>query len=413
MSGVEYCHHHRIVHRDLKPENLLLDADNNIKIADFGLSNVAHDGDFLRTSCGSPNYAAPEVISGNLYAGPEVDVWSCGVILYALLCGTLPFDDESIPNLFKKIKSGMYSLPSHLSQSSRELILRMLVVDPIKRITISEVRLHPWYQHKLPAYLTLPPAMIEMQERYIDAEIVEKVCQLPIRGVTAEAVTDAVMNVDKNAKNNDAKHDLKVAYELLLDEKRHKKRIEDVILAFQDVSTTPPGSLPRTLQSFGMSPSTSFRGGVIDNNNIGKEGSTNTIVGPGGRLPASLQADNRDLSARRRRWYLGIQSKKDPAHVMNEVYKAMKALDCIWHQVNNYRVLCLWKYTSGIVPKAHPQSTALTSISVALESNRAGRSVGGTTAKPILSPYGGSQNTVSQSDCIETVYKTCAIILFL
>ena len=165
VSGVEYCHHHRVVHRDLKPENLLLDSDKNVKIADFGLSNVAHDGDFLRTSCGSPNYAAPEVISGNLYAGPEVDVWSCGVILYALLCGTLPFDDESIPNLFKKIKSGMYSLPSHLSQLSRDLILRMLVVDPMKRITIPEVRQHAWFQHKLPAYLSLKPEDIESQER--------------------------------------------------------------------------------------------------------------------------------------------------------------------------------------------------------------------------------------------------------
>ena len=76
----------------------------NVKIADFGLSNVMRDGHFLKTSCGSPNYAAPEVISGKLYAGPEVDIWSCGVILYALLCGSLPFDDENIPNLFKKIK---------------------------------------------------------------------------------------------------------------------------------------------------------------------------------------------------------------------------------------------------------------------------------------------------------------------
>jgi len=104
VSGVEYIHFQKIVHRDLKPENLLLDANLNLKIADFGLSNIMRDGDFLRTSCGSPNYAAPEVISGHLYAGPEVDVWSCGVILYALLCGSLPFDDESIPNLFKKIK---------------------------------------------------------------------------------------------------------------------------------------------------------------------------------------------------------------------------------------------------------------------------------------------------------------------
>ncbi|CAN5964495.1 unnamed protein product [Sphagnum jensenii] len=106
VSGVEYCHWHKVVHRDLKPENLLLDSSMcNVKIADFGLSNVmCDDGHLLKTHCGSPNYAVPEVISGKLYAGPEVDVWSCGVILYALLCGSLPFDDENIPNLFEKIK---------------------------------------------------------------------------------------------------------------------------------------------------------------------------------------------------------------------------------------------------------------------------------------------------------------------
>ena len=98
-------HSHKIVYRDLKPENLLLDQDHNIKIADFGLSNLIRDGEFLHTSCGSPNYASPEVICGSMYAGPEVDVWSCGVILYALLCGSLPFDDENIPNLFKKLKT--------------------------------------------------------------------------------------------------------------------------------------------------------------------------------------------------------------------------------------------------------------------------------------------------------------------
>ena len=92
-------------------------------------------------------------VDSHLYAGLEVDVWSCGVILYALLCGSLPFDDESIPNLFKKFKSGMYSLPSHLSQLARNLIPRMLEVDPMKRITIPEIRLHPWFQHKLPSAL--------------------------------------------------------------------------------------------------------------------------------------------------------------------------------------------------------------------------------------------------------------------
>ena len=91
ISGLDYCHFKNIIHRDLKPENLLLDEYNNIKIADFGLSNIRKDGYFLKTSCGSPNYAAPEVIQDKLYCGPEIDIWSCGVILYALLCGNLPF----------------------------------------------------------------------------------------------------------------------------------------------------------------------------------------------------------------------------------------------------------------------------------------------------------------------------------
>jgi len=103
ISGIEYSHRLKIVHRDLKPENVLLDDDLNVKIADFGLSNEISDGDFLTTSCGSPNYAAPEVIRGGVYAGPEIDVWSVGVILYVMLCGRLPFEDEDVHVLFSKI----------------------------------------------------------------------------------------------------------------------------------------------------------------------------------------------------------------------------------------------------------------------------------------------------------------------
>jgi len=103
ISGIDYSHKLKIVHRDLKPENVLLDDDLNVKIADFGLSNEIRDGDFLKTSCGSPNYAAPEVIRGGLYTGPEIDVWSCGVILYVMLCGRLPFEDDDVQTLFTKI----------------------------------------------------------------------------------------------------------------------------------------------------------------------------------------------------------------------------------------------------------------------------------------------------------------------
>ena len=140
VSGIECCHLNNIVHRDLKPENLLLDAHNNVKICDFGLANTLRDGYLLGTSCGSPNYAAPEVIAGRLYAGPEVDIWSCGVILYALAYGSLPFDEESIPLLFQRIKSGKYSLRATISHGARSMIARLLVVNPMKRAKMKEIR---------------------------------------------------------------------------------------------------------------------------------------------------------------------------------------------------------------------------------------------------------------------------------
>ncbi|KAB8576208.1 hypothetical protein FH972_025736 [Carpinus fangiana] len=156
VCAVEYCHRHKIVHRDLKPENLLLDENLHVKIADFGLSNIMTDGNFLKTSCGSPNYAAPEVISGKLYAGPEVDVWSCGVILYVLLVGKLPFDDEYIPALFRKIAQGNYRVPSDLSPGATRLIKKMLQVSPVYRIDIAQIREDPWFTQDLPDYLKPP-----------------------------------------------------------------------------------------------------------------------------------------------------------------------------------------------------------------------------------------------------------------
>lgn len=145
---------HKIAHRDLKPENLLLDENNNIKLIDYGLSNSMKDANPLRTACGSPNYAAPEVISGRTYGGAEADVWSLGVILFAMVCGSLPFDDDSMSTLFNKIKQGVFYIPNYISEDVKDLINRMLQPNPVKRINMKEVRDHPWFQRDLPPYLS-------------------------------------------------------------------------------------------------------------------------------------------------------------------------------------------------------------------------------------------------------------------
>lgn len=103
------------MHRDLKPENLLLDHNKNIKIVDFGLSNTYSHGELLKTACGSPCYAAPEMIAGKKYLGANVDIWSCGVIMFALICGFLPFEDPDTSKLYKKILSGEFKIPSFVS----------------------------------------------------------------------------------------------------------------------------------------------------------------------------------------------------------------------------------------------------------------------------------------------------------
>lgn len=148
ISGVEYISRLNIVHRDLKPENLLLDYDNSIKIVDFGLSNTYKNGELLKTACGSPCYAAPEMIAGKKYNGTQVDIWSCGVILFALICGYLPFEDPNTSNLYKKILSADYKIPSFISKDGKDLIDKILETDPEKRYTIEQIRKHPWFNQK-------------------------------------------------------------------------------------------------------------------------------------------------------------------------------------------------------------------------------------------------------------------------
>ncbi|XP_003219021.1 serine/threonine-protein kinase SIK1 [Anolis carolinensis] len=144
LSAVEYCHSHHIVHRDLKTENLLLDANMNIKLADFGFGNFYKSGEPLSTWCGSPPYAAPEVFEGKEYEGPHLDIWSLGVVLYVLVCGSLPFDGPNLPSLRQRVLEGRFRIPYFMSQDCETLIRRMLVVDPTKRITIAQIKQHKW-----------------------------------------------------------------------------------------------------------------------------------------------------------------------------------------------------------------------------------------------------------------------------
>jgi 5'-AMP-activated protein kinase catalytic alpha subunit len=145
LSGVEYIHKNGIVHRDLKPENLLLDHNKNIKIVDFGLSNQYKPGEKLKTACGSPCYAAPEMIAGKRYECMGADIWSCGIILYAMLCGYLPFEDPNTSKLYKKIMSGEYETPKILSLDSKEVLKGILNTNPENRFKIEQIRDTKWY----------------------------------------------------------------------------------------------------------------------------------------------------------------------------------------------------------------------------------------------------------------------------
>ncbi|KAL6052206.1 non-specific serine/threonine protein kinase [Balamuthia mandrillaris] len=335
ISGVEYCHRHKIVHRDLKPENLLLDASQtSVKIADFGLSNFMEDGDFLKTSCGSPNYAAPEVISGQLYAGPEVDVWSCGVILYALVCARLPFDDENIPNLFKKIRTGSYTVPSHVSPACKNLIDSMLVVDSLQRATIEEVRQHPWFNVNLPSYLQYIPEKVDMHIDKIDEAVLQEL--LEKFGVSKEvalaALTedgecsspinrrDIAMSPRASSSSTSVSKQLKVAYHLIYDAKQIYK---------QTVPFSPPTSPALAPQSQDLSQTRA----------VPFPGDEEVVTRPRS-YSASAKIINGSHNTRKMQWCLGVLCNKAPNDIMRIVFNVLKENGFEWKCVTNFQLRC-------------------------------------------------------------------------
>ncbi|WFC94041.1 non-specific serine/threonine protein kinase [Malassezia brasiliensis] len=173
-SALQYCHANNVVHRDLKIENILISKSGNIKIIDFGLSNLYSPQSHLNTFCGSLYFAAPELLNARVYTGPEVDVWSFGVVLYVLVCGKVPFDDQNMPALHAKIKRGQVEYPVWLSPECKQLLSRMLVTNPQQRASLHEVMTHPWmmkgFDYVEPAHL---PARVPLRPGMLDREVIE------------------------------------------------------------------------------------------------------------------------------------------------------------------------------------------------------------------------------------------------
>jgi len=307
LSGVEYCHQNMVTHRDLKPENLLLDSNLHVKIADFGLSNTMCDGEFLKTSCGSPNYASPEVVSGKAYVGPEVDVWSCGVVLYALLCGSLPFDDENVPNLFRKIKHGNFTLPGHLSSEAKDLIVQMLVVDPTRRITFAQIRKHSWFIKDLPEYLS---------------------GVLQAKGVALEYSPDILQEMEDLGLTLEDKENLKpdeqVTYQLLSD--RASKQSSFTNLLREDQRRSPGGQLFADEEIAQVSMQYSQE-------NCAPLYKLTPVAGERSVIISQAQVSASDCP-----WQIGVEVSMEGSALMTEALHALQDLGYEWYNLTPWRV---------------------------------------------------------------------------
>lgn len=385
VSAVAHSHKYKVIHRDLKPENILIDWSGpvpDVKVIDFGLSNVMTDGDFLRTSCGSPCYACPEVISAKVYAGPEVDVWSIGVILYLMLAGRLPFEDENTQTLMDKICTGRYHMPNSIPHEAANLIKNCIVVNPIKRLTMPEIMRHPWFLAGLPRYLQVtpqtpsltmnveslsyilaPPKPSLAEPSRLVQEVVEELADLI--SVDTHTITAAL-----NTEGNNA---IKVAYNIAKDKRmkslgwdermRSQEEASDVAMA---AAMVPSITISNQHQHTSYeTDSTAYDDSDGDEDWefdwSGEEHSfavLNSSLPPGhsdpgadqsmlnGEAPPATQVQqvrparttngSSDIrKPHRTKWHFGIRSRSPPMEVMLELYNTLKALGWEWREKPN------------------------------------------------------------------------------
>jgi len=351
VSGVEYCHRNMVVHRDLKPENLLLDANMFVKIADFGLANVMKDGEFIKTSCGSPNYASPEVVSGKSYSGPEVDIWSCGVVLYALVCGSLPFDDENVPNLFRKIKHGNFTLPGHLSAEAKDLIVQMLVVDPNKRITCQHIRQHVWFDVDIPHYMKMFLKHSQVEQTATDPMVLEElrksgVVLSPGCSMNQQQLVAYQLIADSHSKTSSFSN-LLPEYHRQTDRVFRDFDVQAVREKYLD-DMIPYHSSKKAGTNASLQQKESEQGA-----GIGRY--ISSLTGSAGKPAQPTQLPNVPIRTSKvlSRWRSGCQFMVEPAIVLQECMLALRSLGFEWHLINSWRVIARKLGSAGTASQDH------------------------------------------------------------
>uniref|UniRef100_A0A8C7GBK3 BR serine/threonine kinase 2 n=1 Tax=Oncorhynchus kisutch TaxID=8019 RepID=A0A8C7GBK3_ONCKI len=231
ISALDFCHSHSICHRDLKPENLLLDEKNNIRIADFGMASLQVGDSLLETSCGSPHYACPEVIRGEKYDGRKADVWSCGVILFALLVGALPFDDDNLRNLLEKVKLGVFHMPHFIPPDCQNLLRGMIEVDAAKRLTVHSSKITGKNEPEPEQPVPRKVAIRTLSTEEIDPDVLESMHSLGCFRDKGKLTKDLLSDDDNQEK---------MIYFLLLDRKERYPSQEDQNLPPRSEIADPP-----------------------------------------------------------------------------------------------------------------------------------------------------------------------------